>query len=146
MELFIGITIQTWDFVKAIGNSHVRHPRLSKHTNSLLETRIWPIWNPAMLFPINFYWEFKACSPKKNNAAALLQVPVAKRKGKLTLASVKEVRPAAASHLQYMKMKTKTMRWLKGIRREMMKKVKAIKYEVETRLSFVYIFFNAHYR
>ena len=56
--------------------------------------------------------------PKKT-AAAMLHVSVT-----LTIASVKEVEFTAATHSQYMKTKTQKMRRLKGMRREMMRRVK----------------------
>ena len=54
--------------------------------------------------------------------AAMLQVA-------LTTASVKGVRSAAATHSQYIQIKTKKMMRLKGMRKEMMKMVKAIEWD-----------------
>ena len=56
--------------------------------------------------------------------AAMLQVSVA-----LTTASVKGVRSTAATHSQYIQIKTKKMMRLKGMRKEMMKMVKAIEWD-----------------
>ena len=66
----------------------------------------------------------------------MLQVSVALTIA-LTIASVKVVRSAAATHSQYIQIKIKKMMRLKGMRKEMMKMAKAIEWDCVVVVKYV---------